>query len=453
LPRTHLIALLCVAGLAVSGCAVSSTGPVVRVSNTQAAIQGVIASTVGGTGSYWVEYGTDTTYGDETTHRQAGFFPGGEARSVDVTLTDLAPETVYHYRLCSKDGEAGSPAGCSKDRSFRTGLACGTVVTQDTRLSADMDCESGSVLVIGAAGITVDLAGHSLRGGDPLGAGWLGIDNTGGHEGVTVKNGTVRYDETPNGPGAAIVFEDASEGLLQNLEIQGNVQLGGDHTRLSGTRVRGFAGTSVQIEGHDNQVLHADLGSSEGTALELTGARNRVADSAATGSAAVEVSGADAVVVRNHIFGGPGTGLTVTGAGHRVIDNDLSAVFGWGLSVSGGTSVVARDNRVSGGFDTDAVMIESSSGTNLRANDVTGTSPDGIHVAASATGTLLRLNTVHGLRDDGIDVDSAATSLGSNSATENGDLGIEAITGVTDLGGNLGARNGNPLQCQNVFCQ
>jgi hypothetical protein len=59
--RHRLAVLLLLAALAASGCAVSSAGPAIRVSNTQAAVQGVIASTVGGTGSYWVKYGTDTT--------------------------------------------------------------------------------------------------------------------------------------------------------------------------------------------------------------------------------------------------------------------------------------------------------------------------------------------------------------------------------------------------------
>jgi hypothetical protein len=229
------------------------------------------------------------------------------------------------------------------------------------------------------------------------------------------------------------VFEDASDGLLQNLEVQGTVRVVGDRTRLSGVRVRGFAVTSLLMAGDDNQVLHADLGSSEGTALELTGARNRLADCSVTGSSGAELRGVDAVVVRNHIFGGPSTGLTISGFRHRVVDNDLSAAFGWGLAVSGATDVVARDNRVDGGFDSDAVVVKDTSATYLRGNDVTGTGPDGIHVAASATGTLLRLNTVHGLRDDGIDVESADARLGSNTAGENGDLGIEAMAGVTDL--------------------
>jgi hypothetical protein len=73
-------------------------------------------------------------------------------------------------------------------------LGCGATVTQDVTLTADLlDCP-GDGLVVGAAGITVDLNGHTvsgriISGGDP---GQVGIDNSGGHDDVTIRNGTVR---------------------------------------------------------------------------------------------------------------------------------------------------------------------------------------------------------------------------------------------------------------------
>jgi hypothetical protein len=319
-----------------------------------------------------------------------------------------------------------------------------------------MTCPTGSALVIGAAGITVDLAGHTVQSASPFAAGdWIGIDNAGGHDGVIVKNGTVRYEaEFDLGPGRAIDFEDASDGLFQNLNTLGDIQIDGDRNRLSGVRASNYGGPAVKLEGDDNDLLQADV-NSQATAVEATGARTRISDSFLGGySAGARVSGEDAIVLRNDISGAPSTGLTVTGSGHRIVDNDLSAVWGWGLSIDGGTNVVARENRIDGGFDASAaLLVEGSTGSVLNLNRVTGMSPDGILVDAASTGTLLRFNHVSGMRDDGIDVESAGTSLNSNTANENGDLGIEAVAGVTDLGGNMAARNGNPLQCQNVFCQ
>jgi parallel beta-helix repeat protein len=62
-------------------------------------------------------------------------------------------------------------------------------------------------------------------------------------------------------------------------------------------------------------------------------------------------------------------------------------------------------------------------------------------------------NTASGNGDDGIDVDSGQHTLTGNTANHNGDLGIEAVPGVTDGGGNKAHANGNPLQCLNVRCK
>jgi large repetitive protein len=78
--------------------------------------------------------------------------------------------------------------------------------------------------------------------------------------------------------------------------------------------------------------------------------------------------------------------------------------------------------------------------------------PDGFRVEAAATGTLLQNNQVYRFEDDGIDVEAPGTTVRRNAATDNGDLGIEAVSGVIDGGGNTASGNGNPLQCTNVFC-
>jgi hypothetical protein len=42
--------------------------------------------------------------------------------------------------------------------------------------------------------------------------------------------------------------------------------------------------------------------------------------------------------------------------------------------------------------------------------------------------------------------------LTKNTANDNGDLGIEAVSGVIYGGENTASGNGNPLQCLNVVC-
>jgi hypothetical protein len=55
--------------------------------------------------------------------------------------------------------------------------------------------------------------------------------------------------------------------------------------------------------------------------------------------------------------------------------------------------------------------------------------------------------------DDGIRVDSPSVTLTRNTANNNGDFGIEAVSDVIVGGGNRAFGNGNPLQCLNIFCK
>jgi hypothetical protein len=67
--------------------------------------------------------------------------------------------------------------------------------------------------------------------------------------------------------------------------------------------------------------------------------------------------------------------------------------------------------------------------------------------------SLLKGNIAKGAEDDGFDIENASTKLTRNRAVRNADLGIEAVPGALDGGGNKASRNGDPLQCSNVFCK
>ncbi|HET9443740.1 MAG TPA: right-handed parallel beta-helix repeat-containing protein [Acidimicrobiales bacterium] len=69
-------------------------------------------------------------------------------------------------------------------------VGCGTVVTADTTLTADVGPCRGPGLVVGADGVVLDLGGHQVFGTGTVGegAGILVSERTG----VTVRNGTVR---------------------------------------------------------------------------------------------------------------------------------------------------------------------------------------------------------------------------------------------------------------------
>lgn len=67
-------------------------------------------------------------------------------------------------------------------------VGCGAVLTHDTTLTGDLTGCAGDGLIIGASGITVDLAGHTISGSGAAGS--VGIRDV-GLDRVKISNGNV----------------------------------------------------------------------------------------------------------------------------------------------------------------------------------------------------------------------------------------------------------------------
>ena len=74
--------------------------------------------------------------------------------------------------------------GASPMEAGATQVACGNILTTDTRLDSDLLNCPGNGLVIDADSITVDCACHTISGADSTNYGIF----LNGHTGVTVKN-------------------------------------------------------------------------------------------------------------------------------------------------------------------------------------------------------------------------------------------------------------------------
>ena len=95
------------------------TGPPLRVTSAGATVAGFIYPN-GSPTTYLVEFGTTTAYGHSTPPlTEAAASPGG---LVLVSLSGLAPRTVYHYRIVATSS-GGTATGA--DRAFTTSRAPG----------------------------------------------------------------------------------------------------------------------------------------------------------------------------------------------------------------------------------------------------------------------------------------------------------------------------------------
>jgi parallel beta-helix repeat protein len=401
--------------LLASGCAAAQTGNPHEVNATRADLSGSVTSDSGGQVEYWFEYGLTSAYDAQTAHASTTVAVN-TPRQVSERVQDLQRSTTYHYRLCARDSQQTGAPGCGEDRAFTTAnLECGDTVTEDVRLSDDLNCrefgEGG--LVIGADGVDLDLGGHGIDGpllstADPVPD--TGIDNRGGYDGVTIRNGVL------GGWGTAVAMRDASFVTIRNV------------------RASGFTGISIS-GGEGNAVRHSEVSfGRSGSGLSVGGSPGFVV--------------ADSTGYRFSIFTD----------GARIVRNQIdgSGPFSACLEISGNSNRAA-ENRV-GGCGNGSIVVRAGSNNVLVDNEAFGSAtgpdsePDGIRVGGFTAGTVLRRNYAHDNGDDGIDVRGTATRLQGNRADDNGDFGIDAVAGVTDAGGNTASGNGNALQCRNVFC-
>jgi Right handed beta helix region len=408
--------------VACTGCATGFSTTPTAIGTDDASFPGKVVSDAGGQVEYWAQYGPTTSYGSETPHQTITVAKNALA-GVTVRISGVQRATVYHYRLCAQDSQQQGGPGCSADQHFTTQTyGCGETVTTSFKLTGNLECPQEPGFVVGADGIDINLAGHSMEGEIASGGGGpTGIDNTAGHDDVTIRNGTIGTF------GTGIQTQGASRNHILNITSQ-------------------TANTPVVIQGGDaNEVRHGDLfGRSRG----LSG-----------------VGTAGLVVADSSLVGIFSDGLDVTGDSPRIVRDRLVRLDGGipialGIRVNSNNARIA-DNHVEGGWSAGGIVVsgannvlvgnEALSITHVGVPDEPPEFGDGIFVGPFSAGVVLRGNRADGNGSDGIDVRASATQLEGNAAFSNGGWGILAVSGVTDLGGNTAGGNGAG-QCQNVFC-
>ena len=404
-----------------AGCATGQTGSPVSVSGSGAVLGGQVVSSVGGPVEFWAQYGPTTAYGSETAHETATVEAGVPYRVTgELVISGLARSTTYHYRLCARDSQQSTGApGCGADVAFTTqSFDCGETVIKSVRLTADLSCGFATPgLVIGAGGIDINLAGHTLGGAFGVGgSGQPAILNSGGHSDVTIRNGDVVGSQT-------IRLEGASRNTIRDVNANGQTPIS-----LEGGEANEVVASTVFGRGSGIGVVDSDR-------LLITGTRAR-----GFFAPAISVDGDLARITRNDLPGEDGgftSAIALRGSDNRVVDNRVGG--GWprgGIALLLGARNLIAENDVS---EIQALGSDPPAG-------------DGIFVGTGASGTFLRDNLAQRNGGDGIEVQDTTARLRGNGAFGNGDFGIDAAAGVTDLGGNSAFGNGNPLQCRNVFC-
>jgi large repetitive protein len=237
--------------------------------------------------------------------------------------------------------------------------SCGQVVTTNAFLTHDRYCPGSTGVVVGAAGITIDLKGFTLRGDRSLGH--YGIDDTAGFDGVTVKNGVVR--NFYYGIWAQAVEDFSVTGVLASGNAGNGIDIDGAGASVKSSSASGngnhglvIGNTSAKVQSV-TAVGNADIG------ILATGAGASVKSSTASGNGffGIDVNGDGASVKSSTASGNANLGIYVLGdaaavSGNRAeangySDGDTDGGHGLGIVVTGFTTPPTGRNVALGNDD------------------------------------------------------------------------------------------------------
>jgi hypothetical protein len=350
---------------------------------------------------------------------------------------------------------------------------CGDTVTTDVLLTKDLDC-TGTALTAGAADITIDLGGHSVRGSD---AGIVVV----GQPGVTVRSGSVA---------GGLSYQDSASDLIDHVHadvvsmyksnnftardsalasVRGNVS---DSPTFVGTTITG-AGAFLKFSGHafftgctvtgtaiSIPVTTGGYTVENSTFVDSQLVAGQTDGGIVTGNgftrSSIYIGTSRSTYVHQNTFTGAEVAVTIEGTQDEHNNVDLNTFDGNGIGVAlTGPAVKAfedtkitnntfTDNGIAG-ISIDATIASVAQTVVVSGNKVTG---NGRRADGRRDHDGLLIN-------DGIHIDVPAQSnlaVGGNIARNNADYGIEAPPNtVTDAGGNTS--RGDPRGCLGVMCR
>jgi len=212
---------------------------------------------------------------------------------------------------------AAVPEGQAKSGTPIT--ACGQVVTTDAFLTGGLVC-MGNGVVVGAAGITIDLKGFTIRGNRFPAS--HGVDDAGGFDDVAVKNGVLRNF------GFGVYASGADSFVVANVLVSGNLNGGiwivGGSPSIASVTAYGNAVDGITAFGGGLAIKSSTASGNANVGIDVVGAAASVKSSTASGNGSfgIAVGGNDASLKGNRADGNgfAGGASDLLGLGIEVTD-------------------------------------------------------------------------------------------------------------------------------------
>ncbi|WP_354500609.1 right-handed parallel beta-helix repeat-containing protein [Mycetocola sp. 2940] len=353
-------------------------------------------------------------------------------------------------------------------------LTCGSTVTTDVTLTADLHCPSGDGLILGS-NVTLDLGGHSLTGS---GSG-VGVQTEFLSEGGnTIRNGTIEnwgtgillQEQNPNHVpyivSDVVLLGAPLSHYVGNMPMQVtrvtavdspiSGQLGGDlaisQSTLTRSPVDVFYATAIIT---DSTLIQSSVSSTAQGQVNIDSSRLDGKGTSAVGYVSETVLTITNSTVKNYAqpITGFWGGVTLTDNKFTNMANGVLGDVSSNIGSDGTSEIVGNTFTRSGVVLRGNVPMIVEDNT-FKHNDVgvefTRSAPFPGEPVPTADGSRAVGNVLMKNSGTGILTDLPGLAVGDNTAKNNGGYGIYA-PGAVDLGGNVAF--GNALgQCVGVVC-
>ena len=163
---------------------------------------------------------------------------------------------------------------------------CGQTVTTNAVLTQDLVC-TGSGVMVGASGITIDLKGFTLRGDRGLGE--TGIDDSAGYVRVTMKNGVVRnfgYGVLASSSvNPSNIPDDVTvSNLLASGYRSSALFIGGARASVKSSAAFGNNNVGIFISGNFARIQASTTSGNDQGGIQIDGSGARIQSSTASGN-------------------------------------------------------------------------------------------------------------------------------------------------------------------------
>ena len=199
---------------------------------------------------------------------------------------------------------------------------CGDNVSTNAVLAQDLSC-AGDGIIVAAHGIKIDLNGHTLTGDG--GVNDYGLDNSGGFDKVTVKNGVVRnFGTGVRANGAADQF------TITNVVASGNTagfDISGDLASISSSTASSNNGRGIQVSGDKAPVKSATATGNGESGIGVSSDAAKITGLTASGNAefGLILGGTSASLKSSSLSGNGFSGILISGDQAHVSGNRADA--------------------------------------------------------------------------------------------------------------------------------